>query len=108
MKHTPLHSLHGQRAAKMAEFQGWMLPVQFGDPADEHHAVRAAAGLFDVSFLGRIELAGKSAETVLQQFFTRNLATMAEGTAKYGPLCNPPGLIMDNVLAFKLPPTRPG
>ena len=74
MKQTALHSLHSQRAAKMAEFQGWILPVQFGDPADEHHAVRAAAGLFDVSFLGKIELAGKGAEVSLQQFFTRNLS----------------------------------
>src|SRR5512136_2255197 len=98
MKHTPLHSLHGQRAAKMAEFQGWTLPVQFGDPADEHHAVRAAAGLFDVGFLGKIELAGKGAEVSLQQFFTRNLGTLTEGTAKYGLLCNESGFILDNVL----------
>jgi len=108
MKQTALHSLHIQRSAKMADFQGWMLPVQFGDPADEHHAVRAAAGLFDVSFLGRIELAGKGAEASLQQFFTRNLATLTEGTARYGLLCNKSGFILDNVLAFKLPPTQPG
>ncbi|NTW59292.1 MAG: glycine cleavage system aminomethyltransferase GcvT [Nitrospirae bacterium] len=108
MKLTPLHSLHSQRAAKMTEFQGWMLPAQFGDPADEHHAVRAAAGLFDVSFLGKIELAGRGAEASLQQFFTRNLATLTEGAAKYGLLCNKSGFILDNVLAFKLPPTQPG
>jgi aminomethyltransferase len=108
MKQTALHSLHSRHAAKMAEFQGWQLPVQFGDPADEHHAVRAAAGLFDVSFLGRIELAGKGAETVLQQYYTRNLAALTEGSVKYGLLCNKSGLILDNVLVFKLPPILPG
>ena len=108
MKQTPLHSLYTQRAAKMAEFQGWQLPFQFGDPADEHHAVRAAAGLFDVSFLGRIEIAGAGAEAALQQFFTRNLATLMEGSARYGLLCNKAGLILDNVLVFKMPMTSPG
>jgi aminomethyltransferase len=108
MKQTALHSLHIQRAAKMAEFQGWLLPVQFVDPADEHHAVRAAAGLFDVSFLGKIELAGKGAEVSLQQYFTRNVATLMESTAKYGLLCSKSGFILDNVLAFRLPPTQPG
>lgn len=108
MKQTPLHSLHKQRAAKMAEFQGWSLPVQFGDPADEHHAVRAAAGLFDTSFLGRIELGGKGAEALLQQYFTRNLAALTEGSAKYGLLCSNAGIILDNVLVFKLPPAGPG
>jgi len=108
MKQTPLHSLHNQRAAKMSEFQGWQLPVQFGDPADEHHAVRAAAGLFDVSFIGRIELAGKGAEALLQDYFTRNVAALTEGSAKYGLLCNKSGMILDNVLVYKLPPTQPG
>jgi len=108
MKQTPLHSFHSQRAGKMTEFLGWLLPAQFGDPADEHHAVRAAAGLFDVGFLGRIELAGAGAEAVLQPFFTRNLAALTEGSAKYGLLCSKAGLILDNVLVFKLPPTQPG
>ena len=108
MKQTPLHSLHSQRAAKMAEFQGWMLPLQFGDPADEHHAVRASAGLFDASFLGRIELAGKGAEALLQKYFTRNVAALTEGSAKYGLLCSKTGHILDNVLVFKLPPDLPG
>jgi aminomethyltransferase len=108
MKQTPLHSLHSQRAVKMGEFQGWQLPVQFGDPADEHHAVRAAAGLFDVSFLGRIELAGKGAESLLQDYFTRNVAALTEGSAKYGLLCDKSGHILDNVLVFKLPQDQPG
>jgi aminomethyltransferase len=108
MKQTPLHSLHTQRAAKMSEFQGWQLPVQFGDPADEHHAVRAAAGLFDVSFLGRIELAGKGAEALLQDYFTRNVAALTDGSAKYGLLCNKSGMILDHILVYKLPPTQPG
>ncbi|MHB8844187.1 MAG: glycine cleavage system aminomethyltransferase GcvT [Nitrospirota bacterium] len=108
MKQTALHPVHKQLGVKMTEFQGWQVPAQFGDPADEHHAVRAAAGLFDVGFLGRIEVAGKGAEDLIQSLFTRNVLTLTEGSAKYGLLCNKQGFILDNVLLFKLPPTRPG
>lgn len=108
MKQTALHPLHKQRSVKMTEFQGWQVPAQFGDPADEHHSVRAAAGLFDVGFLGRIEIAGKGAEALVQSLFTRNVLTLTEGSAKYGLLCSKQGFILDNVLLFKLPPTQPG
>lgn len=108
MKQTALYPVHKQRAAKMAEFQGWTMPVQFGDPADEHHAVRASAGLFDAGFLGRIEIAGNGAEALVQALFTRNVAALSEGSAKYGLLCNKQGQILDNVLLFKLPPAQTG
>jgi aminomethyltransferase len=108
MKQTALFPVYKQQAAKMTEFQGWQVPAQFADPADEHHAVRAAAGLFDVGFLGRIEIAGKGAESLIQSLFTRNVTTLTEGSAKYGLLCNKQGFILDNVLLFKLPPTQPG
>ena len=108
MKQTALHSIHSQCAAKMAEFQGWMMPVQFGDPADEHHAVRAAAGLFDVGFLGRIEVTGAGAESLLQSLFTRNVTKLTDGSAQYGLFCNESGRILDNAIVFKLPPAQPG
>jgi aminomethyltransferase len=108
MKQTALHPVFKQQAVKMTEFQGWQVPAQFADPADEHHAVRAAAGLFDVGFLGRIEVSGAEAEALLQSLFTRNATKLTEGSAQYGLFCNESGRILDNVIVFKLPPAQPG
>ncbi|MEK6743774.1 MAG: glycine cleavage system aminomethyltransferase GcvT [Nitrospirota bacterium] len=104
MKQTALNSVHSQAAAKMTEFQGWQLPAHFSDPTDEYHAVRGASGLFDVGFLGRIEVTGAGSEALLQSIFTRNISKMSEGTALYGLLCNESGFILDTVLVFKLTP----
>ena len=108
MRQTALHSIHLQRGAKMSEFQGWQLPAHFTDPAEEYHAVRTAAGLFDVGFLGRIEVSGPGAEALIQSVFTRDVARLTEGSAQYGILCNDSGSVVDTVLLFKLPPERPG
>jgi aminomethyltransferase len=108
MKQTALHPVFKQQAVKMTEFQGWQVPAQFADPADEHHAVRAAAGLFDVGFLGRIEVTGAGAESLLQSIFTRNVTKLTEGSAQYGLFCNETGHILENAIVFKLPPSQPG
>lgn len=108
MKQTALNSVHSKHAAKMIEFQGWQLPAAFSDPTDEYHAVRGAAGLFDVGFLGRIEVTGAGSEALLQSVFTRNVSKLTEGSALYGLLCNESGFILDTVLVFKLPPEGPG
>jgi aminomethyltransferase len=108
MKQTALNSVHSQAAVTMVEFQGWRLPSHFSDPADEYHAVRGASGLFDVGFLGRIEVASAGSEALLQSVFTRNVDKMTEGAALYGLLCNESGFILDTVLVFKLQPAGPG
>jgi len=108
MKQTALNSVHSQAAAIMVEFQGWQLPAHFSDPADEYHAVRGAAGLFDLGFLGRIEVAGAGSEALLQSVFTRNVSNLTAGAALYGLLCNESGFILDTVLVFKLQPEGPG
>ncbi len=108
MKQTALNSVHSQRAASMIEFQGWQLPAHFSDPTDEYHAVRGAAGIFDVGFLGRIEVTGAGSEALLQSVFTRNVSNLTEGAALYGLLCNESGFILDTVLVFKLQSDGPG
>jgi aminomethyltransferase len=108
MKNTVLSSVHLRQGAKMGEFQGWNLPLQFSDLEDEHHAVRHAAGLFDVSFLGRIELAGAGAESLLQRLFTRDVTTLGDGHAIYGLFCNDKGGILDASLVMKLPAGKNG
>ncbi len=108
MKNTVLSAEHLRRGAKMGEVQGWNLPLQFADLEDEHHAVRAAAGLFDVSFLGRIELSGPGAEPLLQNLFTRNVGKLGDGHAAYGLFCDEKGGILDAALVMKLPQAKNG
>ncbi len=103
MKQTVLHSQHLRSGAVMTEFQGWRVPAQFSGIDHEYHAVRTAAGLFDVGFLGRIEIAGEGAQTTLQRLFTRNLDELADGTAVYGLFCNDQGGIIDAALLFRQP-----
>jgi len=102
MKQTVLHPRHELLKAKMTDFQGWQIPLQFSDVQDEYHAVRAAAGLFDISYLGRIEVGGAGAAALLQKVVTRNVVKIPEGTAHYGLLCNDAGSILDDVFIFHL------
>ncbi|MDA8100248.1 MAG: glycine cleavage system aminomethyltransferase GcvT [Nitrospiraceae bacterium] len=108
MKQTALNANHVRRKVKMAEFQGWSLPVQFTDLEDEHHAVRAAAGLFDAGFLGRLELSGPGAIALLQSLFTRKVDDLADGTVLYGLFCDDEGFIIDNALIMKKPSGKNG
>jgi aminomethyltransferase len=102
MKQTVLHQKQLQANAKMTDFQGWQVPLQYSNALDEYYAVRTAAGLFDISYLGRIEVSGPGADGLLQKVHTRNTARMAEGTAHYGLLCNESGFILDDGLLFRL------
>lgn len=103
MKQTVLHQKQLQLHAKMCEFQGWQLPLQYSAVLDEYHAVRAAAGLFDVSFLGRIAIKGADAGAFLQRVFTRNIDNLAAGASAYGLFCNNAGHILDNAMLLHLP-----
>ncbi len=102
MKQTVLHPKHELLKAKMTDFQGWQIPLQFSDVQEEYHAVRAAAGLFDISYLGRIEVGGADAAALLQKVITRNIAKIPEGTAHYGLLCNNAGSILDDLFILHL------
>ena len=103
MKQTVLHQKQLQLQAKMTDFQGWQVPLQYSTVLDEYHAVRTAAGLFDVSFLGRIAIRGADAGVFLQRVFTRNIENLAAGAAAYGLLCNTSGRILDNAMLLHLP-----
>lgn len=103
MKQTTLYQIHLQLNAKMSDFQGWQMPLYYTNASDEYHAVRAAAGLFDVGHLGRIELAGPGAQPLLQTIFTRNMSRLAEGAAVYGLICNDAGFVLDDAILFRLP-----
>jgi len=108
MKQTVLHQKHIQLKAKMTDFHGWEVPLQYTDVLNEYHAVRTTAGLFDISYLGRIEIAGQDAVAVLQYVFSRNTGKMAAGSAHYGFICNESGFVLDDAVLFRLPDGQSG
>jgi aminomethyltransferase len=108
MKQTALMAVHTKQSVRMTEFQGWSLPAQFSDPSEEHHAVRTAAGLFDVGFLGRTEVAGPEAERLLQSLFTRDIEKLTDGSILFGLFCDEQGFAIDASLVFRLTAGRNG
>ena len=85
----------------MVEFAGWDMPVQYTTISEEHRAVRSAAGLFDISHMGRLWLTGPDAEALIQQVFTGNTAALKPGQVRYGLICNAEGGIRDDVLVYR-------
>lgn len=103
MKQTVIHQLHVQRQAAMTEFRGWQVPSRYADAGEEYRAVRMAAGLFDIGYLGRIELSGPGAANLLQQAFTRNVEKIPESSTAFGLLCTESGTILTDAVLFRLP-----
>ena len=97
---TPLYDWHVAHGARMVDFAGWEMPVQYTSIVEEHQAVRSAAGLFDISHMGRLWLPGASAVDSVQRLFTNNAATLKEGQVRYGLVCNENGWILDDVLVY--------
>jgi aminomethyltransferase len=88
----------------MVEFAGWELPVQYATgPTAEHHAVRTAAGLFDIDHMGQIEVRGPDAEPFLQMIQTWDVSRMAQQEAHYGLLTYADGTIVDDIFIYRLP-----
>src|SRR4051812_29808279 len=100
---TPLYDWHVARGARMVDFAGWDMPVQYAGIVEEHTAVRSAAGLFDISHMGRLSFAGPDALGLIDHVFSNNAATMKDGQARYGLVCNPQGGIRDDVLVYRWP-----
>ncbi len=97
---TPLNSLCLDQNARMTEFAGWSMPVQFSGIKHEHQAVRDRAGLFDISHMGKFELVGPGAIAALQQLVPSNLERLSPGQAQYTVLLNPEGGILDDLIVY--------
>src|SRR5947209_1279253 len=100
---TPLYDWHVAHGARMVDFAGWDMPIQYTGIIEEHQAVRTAAGLFDISHMGRLSFDGADALALIQQVFTNNAATMKDGQVRYGLVCNEQGGIRDDVLVYRWP-----
>ena len=103
MKHTPLFARHTALGAKTVAFGGWEMPVQYTGIIDEHIATRTAAGLFDISHMGQVNVRGPDALRFLQCVATQDVATIPEGLANYALMCYPDGGIVDDVFIYHLP-----
>lgn len=97
---TPLYQKHLQLDGRMVDFSGWCLPVQYAGIIEEHKAVREKAGLFDVSHMGEIRVAGKDATAFLQYVLTNDFSTLKPGGVRYSPMCYPTGGTVDDVLVY--------
>src|SRR5258708_18278007 len=96
---TPLNAAHRRIGARMVDFAGWDMPVQYAAGIlAEHQAVRTACGLFDLSHMGRVFLRGPDALTLAQECCTRDLARIRPGEAAYSVVCRADGGILDDVI----------
>jgi aminomethyltransferase len=102
LKKTPLNARHRSLGARMVEFGGWDMPVEYSGIADEHVAVRTRAGLFDVSHMGQIEIAGSDALAAVQHVTSNDAGRLAIGQAQYSALTTPQGTFVDDVLTYRL------
>lgn len=105
-KKTPLNDNHKKLGAKMVGFAGWEMPIQYTQLKEEHHTVRTAVGLFDVSHMGEIRFKGPNALTTLQWLTTNDVAKLDAGQAQYSLLPNATGGLVDDIIVYCLEKNR--
>src|SRR5213594_1475253 len=102
LKKTPLNARHRASGARMVAFGGWDMPVEYSGIVQEHLAVRTRAGLFDVSHMGEIEIAGKDALAAVQRISCNDASKLQVGQAQYSGLLTPHGTFVDDLLVYRL------
>jgi aminomethyltransferase len=102
MNRTPLYHAHLELNARMVDFAGWEMPVQYAGTLKEHLAVRTAAGLFDVSHMGQIEIRGPKALDFTQGMTCNDLSRLTDGQAQYSALLYPEGTFVDDVVIYRI------
>ncbi|MFC5500993.1 glycine cleavage system aminomethyltransferase GcvT [Lysinimonas soli] len=98
---SPLHQVHVDAGALFTDFAGWQMPVRYSSDLAEHHAVRTAAGLFDLSHMGEILVVGPEAAAALDYALAGKLSAIAEGQAKYSLLLARDGGILDDLVVYR-------
>ncbi|WP_232548533.1 glycine cleavage system aminomethyltransferase GcvT [Propioniciclava soli] len=97
---SPLHDRHVALGAKFAEFGGWSMPLQYAGVVAEHHAVRQAVGVFDVSHLGKARISGPGARAFVNACLTNDLDRIGPGQAQYTLCCAPDGGVVDDLIVY--------
>ena len=103
IKKTPLNQVHRNLGARMVEFGGWEMPVQYKGILEEHYAVRQRAGIFDTTHMGEFVVQGTGALTLLQYSTSNDVAKLELGQAQYSFMTNPQGGVEDDCLVYRFP-----
>ena len=106
LRKTPLNARHHASQARMVPFAGWDMPVEYEGITSEHMAVRTRAGLFDVSHMGEIEIAGKDALAAVQRIACSDPAQLKVGQAQYAGLLTPEGTFLDDMIVYRMAPSH--
>jgi len=104
VKHTSLFGLHRKLGARMTQFGGFEMPLNYSGIIEEHLAVRSAAGIFDLSHMGEFDLRGPGALALLEHALTNSAARLADGQAQYTLMCTPEGGTIDDLIVYRLAP----
>jgi aminomethyltransferase len=102
LKRTPFYDIHRQAGAKLVDFGGWEMPMQYTSIKQEHEAVRSNAGLFDVSHMGELFVSGAEALHLIQHISVNDASKLAVGQAQYTVMCYEDGGIVDDLIVYKL------
>ncbi len=100
--HTSLHGRHAAHGARFGAFAGWEMPLLYTSPTAEHRAVRSASGVFDVSHMGQLELAGEGARAYLQSMLSNDIAALGPGQGQYTLMLEDDGGVIDDLIAYAL------
>ncbi len=106
MKTTPLHGEHSALGARMAEFGGWDMPIQYEGILAEHEHTRTKTGLFDICHMGEFELTGPTVVVDLERLLTMKISTLAVGQCRYGFMLNEQGGVIDDLTCYRLDAER--
>ena len=101
-RRTALFSAHQKLGAKLIDFGGWEMPVQYTSITDEHLAVRNAVGIFDISHMGEVTVSGAAAAEFLNQLLTNDIKKLTPGLGQYTLMCNERGTVIDDLYAYRL------
>src|SRR6185436_15132983 len=101
LKRTPLFDAHQKLGARLVEFGGWEMPVQYSSIMDEHQAVRTAAGIFDISHMGEVTVSGAAA-AFLNHVLTNDIRKLTPGLGQYTLMCNERGGVIDDLYVYQL------
>ena len=106
LRKTPLNARHRASNGRMVPFAGWDMPVEYAGIVVEHLAVRTRAGVFDVSHMGEVEVAGKDALAAVQRISCNDASLLKVGQAQYSGLLTPEGTFLDDMIVYRMAPNH--
>jgi len=101
LKHSPLEAAHVACGARMVEFGGWFMPVQYSGIMDEHRSVRSASGMFDISHMGEVTVSGPGALSWLESLLTNRVGKLAVTRGQYTMMLDEKGGVIDDLIIYR-------